>query len=289
MFNKGCNRYCGRDFSSSEIQWVKEFIDNNPRSNRQEISRRFCDVFDWRKPDGGLKDMSCRVAFIRMHENGLIRLPPPQKAYNKPGQSLKKTSRTAPLAPITKAAGRFDLTLQLVDRTTSSLWNEFIHRYHYLGYKALPGAQIRYFVKDNDQILALLGFGAAAWQTAPRDLFIGWDAKTRKRNLHLVVNNARFLILPWIRSKNLGSRILSQAAKRLADDFQDRYKYRPMLMETFVEKRRFAGTCYKAANWIYVGETTGRTKIDLPKRGSAPVKTIWLYPLTKDFRGRLRN
>jgi hypothetical protein len=289
MINKGHNRYCGRDFSSTEIKWVKKLIEDNPQINRQEISRRFCDAFDWRKPDGGLKDMSCRVAFIRMHENGLIRLPAPKKVFNKPGRSLKKTSRTAPQASITKPAGHLDLTLQRVDRKMSGLWNEYIHRYHYLGYKALPGAQIRYFVKSNDRILALLGFGAAAWQTAPRDLFIGWDTKARKRNLHLVVNNARFLILPWIRSKNLGSRILSLSARHLADDFQDRYKYRPVLMETFVEKRRFSGTCYKAANWICVGETTGRTKIDLPKRGSAPIKTIWLYPLTKDFRERLQN
>jgi hypothetical protein len=282
-------RYCGRTFSSREIHWVKDLIQNNPQISRQDISRRFCDCFDWRKPDGGLKDMSCRVAFIRMDKDGVIDLPPPKRPYNKPGKSLKKSFRTDPQSSTTIPAGQLDLTLELVDPKTSGLWNEFIHRYHYLGYKALPGAQLRYFIKDGDRILALLGFGAAAWKTASRDLFIGWDALTRKRNLHLIANNARFLILPWINSKNLGSRILSMAAKRIADDWQNRYHYRPVLMETFVEKRRFAGTCYKAANWICVGQTTGRTKIDLPKRGSAPVKSVWLYPLTKNFRKHLQN
>jgi len=281
-------RYCGREFTTAEIEWVRGLIKNNPAISRQDISRNFCVVFNWRKPDGGLKDMSCRVAFIKMHQNGVIALPPPRHPYHKPGaRRIRNSRRTAPQSTITKQAGQFDLSFERVGRSVSGLWNEFIHRYHYLGYKTLPGAQMRYFVKDGDRILALLGFGAAAWQTAPRDHFIGWDASARKRNLHLIVNNARFLILPWVRSKNLGSRILSLAARRIADDWQQSYRYRPVLLETFVEKRRFAGTCYKAANWIRVGETTGRTKIDLPIPGSAPIKSIWLYPLTRDFRGHL--
>ena len=136
-------------------------------------------------------------------------------------------------------AGALDLSL--VDTRTSALWNDYIDRYHYLGYTALPGAQLRYFVRSQGQILALLGFSAAAWKVAPRDEYIGWDAQTRKKNLHLVVNNARFLILPWIRSKNLASRILSMAAGRIASDWHARYGYKPVLLETFVEKERFTG------------------------------------------------
>jgi hypothetical protein len=131
-----------------------------------------------------------------------------------------------------------------------------------------------------------LGFGAAAWKTAPRDTYIGWDKATRRKNLHLIVNNARFLILPWVRSKNLGSKILSLASKRLAADWQERYQYSPVLLETFVEIHRFRGTCYKAANWLEVGETCGKGKLGT-REGDVPTKSVWLYPLCRDFRSRL--
>jgi len=143
---------------------------------------------------------------------------------------------------------------------------------------------MRYFVKSEDGILALLGFGAAAWTCAPRDDYIGWDSGTRKRNLHLVVNNARFLILPWVHAKNLASRILSLCAKHIACDWYERYHYKPVLMETFVEKERFAGTCYQASNWVRVGDTKGRGKLDVHNEWKLPIKSVWLYPLRKDFR-----
>ncbi len=169
----------------------------------------------------------------------------------------------------------------------SRLWNEYIERYHYLGYKPLPGAQLRYFVRAADVLVALLGFGAAAWQTAPRDRFIGWCAPTRQRNLHLIVNQARFLILPWVQSQNLASKLLARAARQLPNDWQARYGYRPVLMETFVETDRFTGACYRAANWIYVGQTKGRGKLGPSGKQSVPVKDLWLYPLTRDFRQTL--
>jgi hypothetical protein len=135
--------------------------------------------------------------------------------------------------------------------------------------------------------VALLGFGAAAWKTAPRDDYIGWSAQQRKKNLHLIVNNARFLILPWVHSKNLGSKILSMAARKVASDWQSRYNYQPWLLETFVEKKRFCGTCYKAANWICVGDTKGRGKLDVKNEYKLPVKSVWLYPLCTNFRQKL--
>ena len=174
------------------------------------------------------------------------------------------------------------IALEIVDTKTSSLWNAYIDRYHYLGYTPLPGAQLRYFVKADGEILALLGFGAAAWKCAPRDTFIGWDAEARKRNLHLVVNNARFLIL--VQVKNLASRILSLAAKRIGSDWHARYGYAPVLLETFVDTERFTGTCYKASNWVCVGATQGRGKLDRYHEQKLPVKSVWLYPLDKDFR-----
>ncbi len=177
----------------------------------------------------------------------------------------------------------------MVSRAHSRLWNEYIHRYHYLGHQPLPGAQLRYFVTVKEQIVAALGFGAAASQTAPRDQFIGWDHGQRKRNLPLVVNNARFFIMPWVRSKTLASKILAMLVRRLPDDWEAKYHLRPVLLETFVDSERFTGTCYKAANWTYVGKTKGRGKLGPTGKQSVPIKDIWLYPLTRQFRVRLTD
>jgi hypothetical protein len=177
----------------------------------------------------------------------------------------------------------------MVTKTSSALWNEYIQRYHYLGHSPLPGAQLRYFITAGEQIVALTGFGAAAWQTAPRDQFIGWNPDQRKTNLHLIVNNARFLILPWVQSKNLASKVLSLIIRTLPNDWEKRYNIRPVLMESFVQKDRFAGTCYKAGNWIRVGETKGRGKLGPMGKISVPIKDIWVYPLNKNFRTLLKT
>ena len=168
-----------------------------------------------------------------------------------------------------------------------ALWNEYIDRYHYIGFTPFAGAQMRYFVYAGSQVVALLGFSAAAWHLAPRDCFIGWSDEKRKENLHLLVNNARFLILPWVDSKNLASKVLSLVSRRIGDDWQKRYNYRPVMLETFVEKHRFAGTCYKAANWRWVGTTQGRGKKDRLMEFKLSVKEIFLYPLAENFRSLL--
>lgn len=278
-------RYCGREFTEEEISWVRQLIAERADISRKDISIEFCREYDWLKPDGGLKDMSCRVAMLKMEKDGHFILPAPKTKHTKPYKKIR-TLWAAEQSEIHKKAGEFKLELELVNKRSSSLWNEFIDRYHYLGYKTLPGAQLRYFVKAAGRILALLGFGAAAWKTAPRDNYIGWDKPTRKKNLHLIINNARFLILPWVHSKNLGSKILSLASKRICADWEKQYNYRPVLLETFVEKERFKGTCYKAANWIEVGDTRGRGKLG-NKVGEVPVKSVWLYPLSSDFRAQL--
>ena len=247
-----------------------------------------CELFDWRKADGGLKDMSCRVALLRMHREGLIELPAPRHKVN-PCRSFARRTAQAQPEPLLEAPVHelSDLRLEVVSRQDSALWNEYIDRYHYLGYKPLPGAQLRYFAYAGERPVALLGFGAAAWKTGPRDEWIGWSRTERQRNLSGVVNNARFLILPWVRVKSLGSKLLSMAARRLPTDWAARYDYRPVLLETFVEAERFAGTCYRAANWTCVGQTQGRGKLGDHRLGQVPVKTVWVYPLTKDFRGQL--
>jgi hypothetical protein len=279
-------RYCGREFTETDIELIRTLLET-PGINRQQLSRLFCEATGWRKADGGLKEMSCKVALLRMHREGHIILPPPQKPANNHLKKGKRTMFALPEPEVNKKAGEHVLQLVIAEKADSALWNEYIDRYHYLGYTPLPGAQLRYFVRSDDQVLALLGFGAAAWKTRPRDTYIGWDAERRKKNLHLIVNNSRFLVLPWIRSKNLASRILSAVSKRIVSDWHTRYHYEPVLLETFVEKERFLGTCYKAANWIYVGDTKGRGKLDVHNEYKLPVKGIWLYPLRKDFRRRL--
>ena len=285
-------RYCGRPFSHEEIELIRHLIASEPRPNRAQLSRMVCDALGWLRPGGTLKDMSCRVAMLRMQRDGLIELPPPQKRNGNGKIRPRLSAASAPQPPVTASAGHLG-KLQLLTVGTpqqSSLWNELIQRYHYLRYQPLPGAQIRYLIfSAKSQLLAALGFGAAAWKVAPRDHFIGWSPEQRTRNLHLIVNNARFLILPWVTSRNLASKILALAAKQLPNDWYARYQYTPVLLETFVERNRFSGASYRAANWILVGQTQGRGKLDRQHRRDTPVKDIYLYTLRKHCRQILRR
>jgi hypothetical protein len=281
--------YCGRHFTETDIELIRALIAMVPSISRFRLSREVCEQLNWRRPDGKLKDMSCRVALLRMQADGLIALPLPRNA--RPVTYLARAEiEQAVLAP--PLVPPIDLDRLIVDvvvnKRASLLWNTYIQRHHYLGHRPLPGAQLRYFVRTaGGGVVALLGFGASAWKIRPRDQCIGWTTEQRRRNLHLIVNNARFLILPWIRCRNLASRILALINRRLADDWAARYAYRPVLLETFVEKPRFAGTCYKAANWKYLGDTQGRGKLDTFHRYSAPIKSVWIYPLVRDFRRHL--
>ena len=284
-------RYCARTFTDKELEHIRGLIASEPRPNRAQLSRMVCQALDWVRPDAGLKDMSCRVAMLRMQRDGLIELPPPQKRNGNGAARPRLTAASAPQPPVTASAGHLGRLQLLTVRTPqqSSLWNELIQRYHYLRYQPLPGAQIRYLVfSAKSQLLAALGFGAAPWKVAPRDHFIGWTPEQRTRNLHLVVNNARFLILPWVSSKNLASKILALTAKQLPKDWNARYQYTPVLLETFVERQRFTGASYRAANWTHAGHTQGRGKLDRHHRHAEPVKDIYLYPLHKHFRQILR-
>jgi hypothetical protein len=283
-------RYCGRHFAAAEIDLIRELIALSPPISRYRLSREVCARLNWRRADGSLKDMSCRVALLRMQADELFTLPPPRNA-RPVAYHAHPEIESAVLAP--SSAPSVDLARLRVElvvtKPDSLLWNAYIERHHYLGHQLLPGAQRRYFIRAEGEIVALLGFGASAWKTKPRDSFIGWTSQQRRRNLHLVVNNARFLILPWIHCPNLASRALALISRRLVEDWYARYAYRPVLLETFVEKPRFAGTCYKAANWQYLGDTQGRGKLDTLHRNAKPIKSIWIYPLVRDFRRPLCN
>lgn len=282
--------YSGKIWSNEDIDRIRHLIAVNPSAHRAQLARLVCSEFGWNSPNGLPKLMRCRVIMIRMHEHGLIQLP----------ESKMKAVRRRPCRQFSSAASDPqpqahwaisevpDLRVELVTPgATLALWNEYISRYHYLGYKTMPGAQLRYLIYGRGQVLGAMGFSAAAWKVAPRDKFIGWTPERRVANLHLIVNQTRFLILPWVHCKNLATRTLSLVARRIGDDWQKRYGYRPVLMETFVDDARFRGTCYKAGNWQHVGLTQGRTKFDRHHVGGHPVKSIWLMPLRRDFRRRL--
>lgn len=281
-------RYCGRVFSEAEIESMRALIAVHPQASRAELSRRVCDRLGWKRVDGRSKEMSCRVAMLRMHEDGLIGLPPPRNRHHngRPRGPVQLTFGAAAQEPLCAAAGALGKPqFRIVNSPAqSSLWNELIESYHYLGYRPLGGAQMRYLVYARQELVGALGFAGAAWKVACRDAFIGWTPGQRSVNLAGVVNNARFLILPWVRSPNLASRILGGTLKRLPEDWRRRYGYRPVLLETFVLKERFRGTCYRAANWKLIGQTRGRGKWDREHNYPLGVKDMWVYPLHKNFR-----
>jgi hypothetical protein len=289
-YAQAIRRYCGRDFSAAELTAVAEMMVREPALNRAQLSRRVCELLDWRKPDGSLKDMSCRVAMLRMHADGVIALPASRIRQRRRRACAEATSASDAQPDVTLPVHALPaLSLQPIGarHVQSRLWNEYMARYHYLGYSPMSGAQMRYCVYAGEHLVALLSFGASAWRLKHRDHFIGWTEPQRQMNLQLVVNNARFLILPWIRSLGLASKILALAARQLPRDWQQRYGYRPVLLETFVESPRHRGTCYKAANWVHVGKTVGRGKKCAVHQQIIPLKDIWLYPLRKDFGAAL--
>jgi len=284
-------RYSGRIITIEEIDWMRGYIAANPTLNRVALSRLVGQHLKWVDPYGRLKEMSCRVAMLRMHRDGLIELPAPEKKNGNSNRGSRRFSTiSAAGAAILDPVSRLTPLVMRQARTghDTRLWNELIQRYHYLGHSPLTGAQMKYLIYSaGGSLLAALGFAAAAWKVASRDQFIQWSDEQRRRNLHLVVNNARFLVLPWITSKNLASHILGLAARQLPLDWQSRYSYQPVLMETFVQKNKFKGTCYRAANWMLVGQTQGRGKRDHQHENPLPIKDVYVYPLNKFFRNFL--
>ena len=284
-------RYCGRDFSVADLAHLQELLRRQPALNRTQLSRQVCQDLGWINSGGQLKEMSCRVALLRLERDGLLQLPKPL-SRNGNGRTVPAlTAASAERAPVRAPVAALEpLQFQRVPtRADSRLWNELIQRYHYLGYRPLSGAPMRYLVASGDgRWLAALGFGASAWQIKPRDQYIGWDDGQRRRGLPRIVNNARFLILPWVHSPSLASRILSGVIQPLLAHWSQRDGYRPVLLESFVETPRFTGTAYKAANWICVGQTQGRGKREKQHRQACALKQIWLYPLHPQFRKILR-
>lgn len=215
-------RYRGRVFREEEIEVIRQIIRKMPEPKyRTPISRAICQRLNWRKHDGGLKEMACRVALLKMQKDGLIQLPPPRHSTRP--LHAKKEVILPPPDIICGPLQTLELELDILPKNEASLWNAYIDQYHYLGNTKLGGAQLRYIVKAHGRPIAFFGFGAAAWKVKPRDEFIGWNSETRERNLHLVINNSRFLILPSIQVPHLASHLLSRVAKRLPKDWLNRY------------------------------------------------------------------
>jgi hypothetical protein len=277
--------YCARDFSLDDIQTIRNFIAQDPKLGRSALSRKICQLWEWTRPNGELKDMTCRVALLRMQADGLITLPPSRIGVVRKRAHFAPTAASDAQAPIKQPVHEIGhIRLEAVSgKAASRLWNEYVARYHYLDYTPMSGSQIRYNVFAGEQLVACISFCACAWKLKDREKFIGWSEQQRQKNLQLVINNARFLVLPWIECKGLASKILSLAARQMPNDWLGRYGLSPVLLETFVEYERHKGTCYRAANWINVGRTAGRGKKSTSHKLLIPAKDIWLYPLRKNF------
>ena len=279
-------KLCGRELTAGDLEIIRVVVREADPPLRSEIARRVCEALQWYDVQGRAKLMSCRVGLLRLHRGGLIALPPPRNG-NGNGRGLRQQTIVWPdPQPVTGSVGELSgLCLEgVADKAASRLWNGLIERWHYLGYSPLPGAQLRYLIRWDQGILGAIGFGAAAWKVTARDRWIGWGRSEREAHLGQVLNNARFLLLPWVEVKHLASKVLSLAVRRVAEDFPARYGERVVLLETFVETGRFRGTCCRAANWQYLGETTGRGKCDRTHRAALPRKAVYVYPLAADFR-----
>ena len=282
-------KLCGRPFDGADLERIRREIVAASPPLRSEIARRVCQALQWTDALGRPKLMSARVGLLRLHRAGLIELPAPSRG-NGNGRGLVRGPDVWPEpVPVVGSVGQLNgLRLEAVqDQRASRLWNGLIERYHYLGYTPLPGAQLRYLIHCDQAVLGAIGFGAAAWKVAARDRWIGWEAPCREAHLGRVLNNARFLILPWIQVKNLASKVLALTTSRIPEDFAARYGERPVLLETFVQIPRHQGTCYRAANWQRLGETAGRGKCDRTHQAALPRKAVYVYPLTAHFRAAL--
>ena len=283
--------FCGTPVTDDEWSVLIEILDTCLLS-RHELARTICEVLRWVRPNGQLKTRECYEYLELLEAKGLVNLPgrrkqrprgPTSIGYTEAGRERpRREGELKDVAPV-----RLGLVANGEER---ALWWELVDRYHYLGHKVAFGAHLRYLVwmsRPRRELCGCLQFSSAARWLQARDDFIGWDDATRQRHLPRLVNNSRFLILPWLSIKGLASHVLSLAARVVVDDWEEAYGVRPVLLETFVAGDRFEGTCYLAANWVEVGRTSGRGRMDRHKRRAEPVKTCLVYPLVREFRRKL--
>jgi len=288
--------FAGRKIPTAELELIREVVESCSGVSRTELAKTVCELLGWRRSNGSLRGLECRQYLEQLESCGYLRLP--QKRRRRPVGSSTRIPQTRGGEPGETLVGSVEdlgtITLEEArDAQASRRFRELVGRYHYQGYSVAYGAQLCYLVfvsQPERRVVGCVRFSSPAWRMAARDGWIGWDEATRARNLQRVVNNSRFLLLPWVQVRNLASRVLSQAARQVAMDWRARYGVEPALLETLVDGQRFSGTCYRAANWIEVGETAGRGRMDRAheRHGAAP-KKVFLYPLVRDAARHLRT
>ena len=284
-------RIRGRQIGADDLQDIRATIADHWSRGRSAISRILCERWDWRQPNGQLKEMACRALLLSLEAKGALELPPRQRGSFRAPRRADRQVPAVDDSPLEGSVSEFrSLTIRMVRQTPDeALWDYLVDTHHYLGRPWIVGACLKYMAYLDGKLVACLGWGSAAWKVACREGLIGWDPQTREANLHKVVNNVRFLILPWVRVEHLASKVLSANLRALPSDWRRFYSHEIALAETFVDTERFAGTCYKAANWIRIGETKGRGKYDRHRCAEATVKAVYLYPLARDYRERLHG
>jgi hypothetical protein len=285
--------FCGRQFSSAELQLICEVVKRYAGLSRMELAHTVCELLQWQRSAGGLKARECREFLELLDSQGMVRLP--SKRPTKPVGSRTRVPVSAkgePAAALQGKVGAFEpIVLEPVQSEQQRLlFRELVGRYHYLGHAVPFGAHVRYLFYSGEQVLGCMQFSSPAWRMAVRERWIGWDEQARRGNLQRVVNQSRFLILPWVRIANLASVVLSRTLHRLRRDWEVRYGVEPLLVETLVDESRYSGHCYRAANWIWLGQTAGRGRMDREhqREGVSP-KAVWVYPLVAKAAQRLRE
>jgi Domain of unknown function (DUF4338) len=280
-------RYRGRTISRNEILFLRQFIADHPELSRCALSRKLCELWQWKQANGALRDMVCRGLLLLLDRASEIELPPARRPSQNRPEGWERPEAVVPdNTPVRRPLYELmPLEFQQVRRTPQEpLFNSLMEQYHYLGYEQPVGEHLKYLACAKGQAIACLAWSSAVRHLASRDRFIGWSAEVRKRNLHLLAYNSRFLILPWVQVPHLASYILGRMAKLVPHDWQRLYAHPIYWLETFIDPARFKGTCYRAANWLVLGRTTGRGKNAPSKKPTRPIKEVLALPLTRHFR-----
>jgi hypothetical protein len=282
--------FCGRAFTAGERELMRQITVEYSALGVTEIARTVCELLEWKRPNGGLKNHECRQLLERLQAEGFLQLPEVRKLGGRGPRRMDISGACPEPAPVACAVSDcLPLDLALVKGPAESRqWREQMERHHYLGCRVPFGANLRYWVRNQERELACLLWTSPAWKMQARDQWIGWSEEQRRANLQQIVNNGRFLILPWVRVPGLASKILALTARHMPRDWESHYGHRPLLLETLVDASRFRGTCYRAANWLHVGQTTGRGRMDREHKAHGhAIKDIYLYPLVRNVRQHL--
>ena len=285
-------KYRGRVITPDDITFIQQFIDTHAGASRRKLSAKLCEAWQWKQANGALRDMVCRGLLLMLDRAGQIQLPPVRQRPNNP---LVRRQKPAPVlidtTPIHSALRPLQpLDIQQVRRTgDEALFNSLIEQHHYLRYEQPVGEHLKYVVWGQGRPMACLAWSSAPRHLGCRDRFIGWDKEARRRNIGYIAYNTRFLIVPWVDVPHLASHILGRIAQRVSRDWENLYGHPLYFLETFVDPGRFRGTCYRAANWVLLGETTGRGKDAPTKQPNRSIKQLWAYPLRADFRQLLQQ